>query len=1111
MKRRWGVIGIAFVLTALAVVAFGGVLNAQDAPQAVVVAPPSLTDPLVAYIYDTDATAAADYQTFLNDEGFRYQGVSFSEVGATDFSDVDLIVIGGDIRRVSPGVAVWDDTDITHLEASNKPVMGVGEAGAEYFSHLGLEIGNLGSLVIDSSLGPVITDIASPLIFPCDIRITDLLPDTQISIFDIPVVEVGILLSEVPLGVSVIGVGLENTNVASVVMEAERYVLWGYEGSPAAYNAQGKAVLAGAIQHTTELAAAAARADEVALVTRRVSDFQSYTVIAKPDLTITDIEITQAIQCLNSVIAGCEDNSLHVATNRSTAVRVHLKLTPGLALFAQLVDVPVRLWVKAGSGSGAEVFTLDGAGTASSFPDRTEATHSANFFLSIDGDGDIPVRMCAKVDPDNAYSESVETNNGFPDLGSVTKTFEEREPIAIIGAPVDYRPNGNEAALVPNNVVVTSRAIQWLNKIWPVPDKPTGMDYSLAGSFVWTNANGNLNDGTGNGQHALIQNLNAAWVIATLVSAFVGGDVPISDFYYGWTGVTRYSGGHADMPIYPHAGGLGVVGIGDDSTANTWPDRGTAIFGHELTHNMDVMHTDTADGCGSTDDGADFPYAGSSIQEVGFDPITGRVYDPSNTHDVMSYCPAGGSTEGWIAPFTWEKIWDDFAVSPASAAIRANDGLVTPLTSHTGPYLVIDGSVDQGGTGAIGGGYIVDGVDLGLPIETGDYAIEQLNTLNEVLSSQPFAVNFQAFSIPDAPTFDTALFLLTVPFEVEATKVRLMQGTTVLDTMIVPGTAPQVGFTSPLGGETLDGTVSVQWDDLDTGFSGRRYGLFFQRESGGALLPLALDLTQPQFDLDTTRLPGTVAGRLVLLTTDNLRTTQTESATFVVPNKDPLAEIIEPADGAAFDARDAIVLVGRGLDADDGTPPGENMTWTSDIDGPLGGGTVLALGPSAGGEGLTPGLHAITLKVVDTDGDSDTQTINISVLQPPTVTLAGTPNDGTAPLSVTLTATANDPDGTVDSFEWDFDGDGVVDDTTSTNSIDHTFNDGGEIVPSVLAVDNDGLSAYALFAVDITAAPPTPTPTQIPGLTGWGGVLLAIILLAVILVRNARRRRTAMG
>ena len=80
---------------------------------------------------------------------------------------------------------------------------------------------------------------------------------------------------------------------------------------------------------------------------------------------------------------------------------------------------------------------------------------------------------------------------------------------------------------------------------------------------------------------------------------------------YGWAPNAGYSGGHADMPVYPHAGGLGVVGIGTDrpGTSTDDPGGGAYIFGHELTHDYNIYHTNTADSCGSQDGNSDFPYS----------------------------------------------------------------------------------------------------------------------------------------------------------------------------------------------------------------------------------------------------------------------------------------------------------------------------------------------------------------------------------------------------------------------------------------------------------------------------------------------------------------------
>ena len=212
--------------------------------------------------------------------------------------------------------------------------------------------------------------------------------------------------------------------------------------------------------HAGELGNKAHRGENVSLVNvseAKLRGFDRTSLLT--DVTIDNLELTQAIQCIGSTVVGCEggDNSLPLATNRSTAVRVYLRFSGPQTLFTSIADVPVRLYVLAGSGAGAEVFTLDSAGTAVKFPERTNATHSANFFLSIDGPGDIPVRMCAVIDPDDEIAESDESNNRFPQSGSVEKLFEARRSIETDAIPVASRVNAGDAAHVPNQSHVATQ------------------------------------------------------------------------------------------------------------------------------------------------------------------------------------------------------------------------------------------------------------------------------------------------------------------------------------------------------------------------------------------------------------------------------------------------------------------------------------------------------------------------------------------------------------------------------------------------------------------------------------------------------------------------------
>src|SRR5207237_8755724 len=58
----------------------------------------------------------------------------------------------------------------------------------------------------------------------------------------------------------------------------------------------------------------------------------------------------------------------------------------------------------------------------------------------------------------------------------------------------------------------------------------------------------------------------------------------------------------------------------------------------------------------------------ASSPEFGSSPITGKIYDPANTDDLISYCPSGGSKQGWISPLTWNKMFNNLSASALSTA-----------------------------------------------------------------------------------------------------------------------------------------------------------------------------------------------------------------------------------------------------------------------------------------------------------------------------------------------------------------------------------------------------------------------------------------------------------
>ena len=65
------------------------------------------------------------------------------------------------------------------------------------------------------------------------------------------------------------------------------------------------------------------------------------------------------------------------------------------------------------------------------------------------------------------------------------------------------------------------------------------------------------------------------------------------------------------------------------------------------------------------------------------------------------------------------------------------------------------------------------------------------------------------------------------------------------------------------------------------------------------------------------------------------------------------------------------------------------------------------------------------------------------------------PTSGNAPLTVTFTCDAEDEDG-IKEYQWDFDGDGNIDQTTNEGIVEYTYNEPGVYRAKVIVVDNTG-------------------------------------------------------
>jgi len=137
------------------------------------------------------------------------------------------------------------------------------------------------------------------------------------------------------------------------------------------------------------------------------------------------------------------------------------------------------------------------------------------------------------------------------------------------------------------------------------------------------------------------------------------------------------------------------------------------------------------------------------------------------------------------------------------------------------------------------------------------------------------------------------------------------------------------------------------------------------------------------------------------------------------------------------------------------------------------------------GAGLPPGTvnHTYTVSgqyvaaiaVSDNNGAQawDTETVNVGQNQPPTCSLSADPRSGSAPLTVTFTMNASDPDGIISNWELDVDFDGRRDYFGSGNppsTLNHTYTIARTYTAVLIVNDNNNASAIDQETINVSSA-----------------------------------------
>jgi hypothetical protein len=187
---------------------------------------------------------------------------------------------------------------------------------------------------------------------------------------------------------------------------------------------------------------------------------------------------------------------------------------------------------------------------------------------------------------------------------------------------------------------------------------------------------------------------------------------------------------------------------------------------------------------------------------------------------------------------------------------------------------------------------------------------------------------------------------------------------------------PRIEVVFPNGGEVFDGNeVSIEWiaDDIDG--NELTYVLQYSADAGITWDTLFVDWPgPPNYIIERKYLNATNKGLVRVIASDGFNTATDESdGVFTVVNNAPYVVMFQPKANAIFDANQLIFFQASALDREDGQLSGGSLQWSSSADGSLGQGKLLTRDSNS----LSQGYHLITVTATDSNGLTDTASVNI--------------------------------------------------------------------------------------------------------------------------------------
>ena len=337
------------------------------------------------------------------------------------------------------------------------------------------------------------------------------------------------------------------------------------------------------------------------------------------------------------------------------------------------------------------------------------------------------LRVLVDLDPDNAVSETIETDNTWPSAGTpLALDVRAVPPLAVRMVPVTQSATGLTGDITTASL---SSYADLARKLLPVSS------LTIDVRLPYTSNGPPLQDNDVNGGWPqLLSELNA---LRTAEGA--------QAHYFGVV-KTTYTFGVAGISYLPS-----FVALGWDKIPHAF-----GTFVHELGHNFGRLHSRS---CGAGGPDASYPYPNGIIGVYGYDVAAARLLGPS-TPDIMGYCD-----DRWISDYNYMGILGFRATQSLPSLAGANaveDGLLI-WGRITPSGLVLEPSFEVRAPAR-------------MPAAPGPHRVELVGDSGRIL----VGLSFHGEPTVDSPAGEEEHFAFVIPLRmlkgVQPTSVRLSSG-----------------------------------------------------------------------------------------------------------------------------------------------------------------------------------------------------------------------------------------------------------------------------------------------------------------------------------------------